>query len=115
MTGERETTGVSRRMIDWEPTEEQRRRMLSSAGLYWRVCEQCGVLGVCYVSGENYICEHCQEAHEYALDAAHAAVRETGLVPALRDHDVDRLAWAAVKAYIEFVPADFGASEVDRG
>lgn len=85
------------------PTDAQQRRMDESKGLFWRTCDQCAKQGICLVNGEAYICEECQEFHEHALDAAHDAIRETGLVPLLRDHDVDRIAWAAVKAYTEYV------------
>ena len=87
------------------PTPEQQARMESSKGLYWRTCDQCAKSGVCFVNGDSYICEECQDFHEHALDAAHEAVRETGLVPLLRDHQVDVLVAAAVKAYVEY-PGD---------
>lgn len=89
-----------------EPTIEQQARIDSSAGLYWRTCDQCAHLGVCLVAGDAYICEACLAFHERALDAAHDAVRATELVSALRDHQIDTLAWAAVKAYTEFSDAD---------
>lgn len=76
--------------------------MEASKGLFWRTCDQCAKQGICIVYEAAYICEECQAFHERALDAAHDAVRGTGLVPTLRDHDIDRLTWAAVKAYIEF-------------
>lgn len=71
-------------------------------GLHQRTCDQCAMTAPCFVVGEHYICEDCQAHHERALDAAHAAIRATELVPKLRDHDVDRLTWAAVQAYIEY-------------
>lgn len=85
------------------PTDEEQQRIDGAKGLYWRTCDQCAQQGICLVDGgECYICEECLGFHERALDAAHEALRVTGLVPSLRDHQIDTLAWAAVKAYIEF-------------